>query len=170
MKLQAVNLHQILDRVVALVRMEVPEENLRFVRDLDPSLPEILGDPDQLIQVFLNLLKNGIDAMGGKGRFCLTTRLLPGYTMEPGEAVKRGMISAEVEDEGCGMGPEEMARAFDPFYTRKPKGVGLGLAVCHRIVEEHGGKIDVTSTPGKGTCFRVSLPYVIRGKADEAGT
>lgn len=166
LKLRPINLHQTLDQVVSLVEMEVPKERVRFVRHLDPSLPEVLADPDQLTQVFLNLFKNGLDAMGGEGVLTLTTRMLPGYKRQPGEHAKRGMVAVDVEDQGCGMEAEETEKIFNPFYTRKAGGVGLGLAITHRIIEEHGGKIDVTSEPDKGTRVRVSLPITIHTKPE----
>lgn len=164
LKLVQVNLHQLLDRVLSLVQMEDPKRNVRYVKSYDPSLPPLLADSDQLIQVLLNLVRNGIDAMEGKGNLTLTTRMLPGYRVD-GLRGKQGMIAVDVEDSGCGIEPEEIGRIFDPFYTSKPQGVGLGLALCHRIVEEHGGKIDATSTPGKGTRMRVALPISFEGKA-----
>jgi signal transduction histidine kinase len=104
--------------------------------------------------------------MRGTGTLALTTRMLSGYQVQSGEEVKRGAVSINVEDTGCGIDPEDIAKVFDPFFTKKPGGVGLGLALCHRIIEEHAGKIDVTSTPGQGTSFRVSLPIEIRRKSD----
>ncbi len=158
--LRAMNVHQVLDHVAELVELEYTGKAMGIVRKYDPSLPEILGDPDQLTQVFLNLFRNGMDAMGGAGELTLTTRILPGYQVLSGDPVKRRMISVEVEDRGCGISPEELKKIFLPFYTGKPDGVGLGLALCHRIIEEHGGKIDVVSRPQAGTCVRTSLPVV----------
>jgi len=161
LRLRPTNLHQVLERVASLVQMESPSGKVGIVRRFDPSLPLIKADPDPLSQVFLNLFKNGIDAMGGEGVLSLTTRMLPGYRMQDGGHEKKGMISVDIEDRGCGIGPEEIEKIFDPFYTRKAGGVGLGLSISHRIIEEHGGKIEVTSAPGKGTCFHVCLPVVI---------
>lgn len=164
LKLRPTNIHQVLERVASLVRMESPSDKVRFIRNFDPSLPEVPADPDQLSQVFLNLFKNGIEAMGGEGLLSLTTRMLPGYRMQDGEHEKKGMIAVDVEDTGCGIDPGEIGKIFDPFCTHKAGGVGLGLSISHRIIEEHGGKIEVTSTPGKGTCFHVCLPVAIPGK------
>ncbi len=165
LKLRSMNLHQIIDHVLSLVRMEDDSNRVQFQRNFDPSLPEIMADPDQITQVFLNLFKNGIDAMGGTGTLTLTTRMLSGYQVQSGEEEKKGSVCINVEDTGCGIDPEDIGKVFDPFFTKKTGGVGLGLALCHRIIEEHAGKIDVTSTPGQGTCFRVSLPIEIRSKS-----
>jgi two-component system nitrogen regulation sensor histidine kinase GlnL len=152
------NVHQILDRVAALVQLEHHGDVIGIRRNYDPSLPEVIGDPDQLSQVFLNIFRNGIDAMQGEGTLVLTTRILPGYQIPTGKQGKRRMISVEVGDSGSGIPPEELEKIFLPFYTRKRKGVGLGLALCHRIIEEHGGKIDVISRVGEGTRFTITLP------------
>jgi two-component system nitrogen regulation sensor histidine kinase GlnL len=157
-RLAAVNIHEILSRVIALVEMENPAGALWVERLFDPSLPDISGDADQLTQVFLNILQNGIDAMVGSGTLTLTTRVLSGFQIRKQVQEKVRMICVDVEDSGCGIAPDEIGSIFDPFYTRKPDGVGLGLALCYRIVEDHGGKIDVESRPGEGTRFSVSLP------------
>jgi len=162
--LRAMNVHQVLDHVVELVKMEYGEGTIAVVREYDPSLPEVLGDPDPLTQVFLNFFRNGIDAMGGTGELTLTTRILPGYQVRRGDSVKRRMISVEVQDRGCGIAEEDLKKIFLPFYTGKPDGVGLGLALCHRMIEEHGGKIEIVSRPGSGTCVRTSLPTASAGE------
>ncbi len=157
-RLAAVNIHEILSRVIALIKMENPGGALGIERLFDPSLPDISGDADQLTQVFLNILQNGIDAMAGSGTLTLTTRVLSGFQIRKQAREKVRMICVDVEDSGCGIAADEIGGIFDPFYTRKPNGVGLGLALCYRIVEDHGGKIDVDSRPGEGTRFSVSLP------------
>ncbi len=159
--LRAMNVHQVLDHVAELVELEYTGKAIGIVRKYDPSLPEILGDPDQLTQVFLNFFRNGMDAMGGTGELTLTTGILPGYQVRSGDPVKRRMISVEVKDRGCGISPEEVKKIFLPFYSGKPDGVGLGLALCHRMIEEHGGKIDIISRPREGTCVRTSLPIAV---------
>ncbi len=157
-RLAPVNIHEILSRVLALIEMENPGGALRIERLFDPSLPDISGDADQLAQVFLNILQNGIDAMAGSGTLTLTTRVLSGFQIRKHTQETVRMICVDVQDSGCGIAPEEIGSIFDPFYTRKPHGVGLGLALCYRIVEDHGGKIDVESRARAGTRFSVSLP------------
>jgi len=157
LELRALNVHQVLDRVISLTRMENANSRVSMVRNFDPSLPEVRGDPDQLTQVFLNLLRNGIEAMNHEGTLKLTTRMLPGYHVLGDGGEKIRMIAVDVEDSGGGISAEEVGRIFDPFYTGKAGGVGLGLALCHRIIEEHGGKIDVGNTT-QGACFTVMLP------------
>jgi two-component system nitrogen regulation sensor histidine kinase GlnL len=158
LNVRTANVHLILDRVIDLIRLEQTNMALQVKRNYDPSLPEVQGDPDQLAQVFLNLLQNGVEAMKGSGALTVTTRILPGYRVEQGTGEKQQMISVDVADTGCGIEPGKVDRIFDPFFTSKPEGVGLGLALCHRIIEEHGGKIDVESVAGSGTALKVSLP------------
>jgi nitrogen-specific signal transduction histidine kinase len=145
--------------------MEASNQKIKIRRHFDPSLPDVMADPDQLTQVFINLFKNGIDSMESEGTLTLSTRMLHGYQVLSAHEGKKGMVSVDVRDEGCGIEEEDLSKIFDPFYTRKAGGIGLGLALCHRIVEEHRGKIEVKSTPGKGTLFSVCLPIAIQSKS-----
>lgn len=124
------------------------DHNITFSLESMNGNPCVLGSRDKLKQVFLNLILNARDAMPHGGR--LTVRVRPG----------NGMIHVDVEDTGIGIPPENLGKIFDPFFTTKQEvsGVGLGLAVSYGIVQQHNGSITVSSTPGKGTTFRVSLP------------
>jgi signal transduction histidine kinase len=117
-------------------------------QDLDVNLPEIMADFDQLQQVFINLIMNAIQAMPDSGVLTLSTRL------------ENNFIHTEVKDTGCGISEENMYSLFTPFFTTKDanKGVGLGLAVAHGLIENHKGRINVESTEGEGTTFTVLLP------------
>ena len=113
------------------------------------------------MQVFHNLVRNAIEAMPGGGRLTLTTRLsLDAAVRRPVDAGtgQRPLVEVQVSDEGEGIPAELRDRVFDPFFTTKARGLGLGLALCHRIVEEHRGALQVASTPGKGTTFSCFLP------------
>lgn len=118
------------------------------VTDYGP-MPDVECRPSQLNQVFMNLLQNAAHAVGPE-RGTITVRC-------GGDA---GQAWVEVADTGCGIAPHVLPRIFDPFYTTKPigKGSGLGLSLSHGIVQQHGGRIDVDTTPGKGSTFRVTLP------------
>jgi len=131
-----------------------------IVRRYDPSLPALWADPDRLTQVFQNLVQNGIEAMPGGGRLTLTTRvsLDPVYGKVDVGTGSRPLVEVLVSDEGEGIPQGLGDRVFDPFVTTKPRGLGLGLALSYRIVEEHRGALRVTSTPGKGTTFACYLP------------
>jgi signal transduction histidine kinase len=121
--------------------------------ELAPDLPAILGDADTLQQVMLNLVTNARDAVesGGEIRI-VTSRRESDRTIE-----------LVVADTGHGIAPEDLTRIFDPFFTTKSTGTGLGLSLTHGIVREHGGTIDVESTPGRGTRFVLAFPALVPG-------
>ena len=115
-----------------------------------PDLPAVLGSGNRLQQVFLNLFMNARDAMPSGGMLEVRT------------AAHNGTVEIEVADTGMGIQRENLARIFDPFFTTKAtgRGTGLGLSVSYGIIKEHAGKIEVRSTPGKGTSFRLEFPAV----------
>ncbi len=156
-----VNLHELLDRVTLLAEPAARAHEVQLVRRYDPSLPPLWADADRLVQVFQNLVQNGVEAMPGGGRLTLTTRLsldaVFGGRVDAGTG-SRPLVEVQVTDEGEGIPPEILDRVFDPFVTTKPRGLGLGLALAHRIVDEHRGALRVASTPGKGTVFSAYLP------------
>jgi PAS domain S-box-containing protein len=156
-----VNVHELLERVSLLAEPVARAHEVQLVRRYDPSLPPLWADADRLMQVFQNLVQNGVEAMPGGGRLTLTTRLsldtVYGGRVDAG-AGPRPLVEVQVVDEGEGIPPELLDRVFDPFVTTKPRGLGLGLALAHRIVEEHRGALRVASTPGKGTIFSCYLP------------
>jgi two-component system NtrC family sensor kinase len=129
---------------------------------LDPDLPKAWLDEDQIKQVVMNLVVNAEQSIEGrgKGRITITTRLASGgRSPEPGSPAVE-MVEVAVEDTGCGIAARDLSRIFDPFFTTKEvgKGTGLGLSVTHGIVRAHGGAIEVESTVGVGSVFRVFLP------------
>src|SRR6266404_9182850 len=154
------NLHQLLERVALLAAEGALVQGVTIVRRYDPSLPPILGDEDRLLQVFHNLVRNALDAMERGGRLTLTTRvsLNPLFGKIDLGTGQRSMVEAQVTDEGAGIPADVRARIFDPFFTTKDKGLGLGLAICHRILEEHRGAIQVESAEGRGTSMTCFLP------------
>lgn len=154
------NLHQLLERVLLVNEEAAREARVEIVRRYDPSLPPILGDEDRLAQVFHNLVRNALEAMATGGHLTVTTRIsLSGLfgKVDLG-AGTRLMVEVQVADEGAGIPPDVRARIFDPFFTTKPRGLGLGLAVGHRILEEHRGAIQVDSAVGRGTVMTAFLP------------
>ena len=160
LRLAPLNLHQLLERVVLLTEEMAAGLNVKILRRYDPSLPPILGDEDRLIQVFHNLVRNAIEAMPGGGRLTLSTRVSMKHLfakVDLGSGM-RSMVEAQVSDEGEGIPEASLGKIFDPFFTTKQKGLGLGLALCHRIVEEHKGAIQVDSEPAKGTTVTCFLP------------
>ena len=145
-----VDLRSGLESTVQLMSHQIREARCSLVTDYGTLRPVVLGDPGAINQVFLNLLKNALEAFDARGGGVVTVRL----------EVARGRVCVVVEDDGPGMGNDVQSRLFEPFFTTKStgSGAGLGLSMCRRIVEEHQGEIGVKSTHGEGTTFRVWLP------------
>ncbi len=160
-----ININTLLDSTIAMVRNQAKFHNIKFVLNFDESLPMIHVDPNQMQQVFLNLLINAADAMNERGQITIATRTVgeseetPWFKMgHPQEGKK--YIEIEFTDTGPGIPEEYMGKIFEPFFTTKPvgKGTGLGLAVSYGIIKRHGGNITVRSEPGKGASFFIRLP------------
>ncbi|MDE2484123.1 MAG: PAS domain S-box protein [candidate division NC10 bacterium] len=152
--LRACNLHEILDSLFFLERAPLGAANVTVQRQYDPQLPDILADPSEIRQLFLNLIRNGVEAMPGGGDLIVRTR----YERSAKRCGGRSVAVTEIVDQGSGFDPEIERRLFTPFFTTKEKGTGLGLAICLRIVEDHGGAMEATSLPGRGSRFQVWLP------------
>jgi len=154
---QPVNIHEVLDRVRKVAATGFGRD-VAFAETFDPSLPDVLGDRDQLIQAFLNLVRNAADAVPEKGgEIALTTGYRPGMTVSAGGTRTGLPLEITVRDNGSGVPADLKAHIFDPFVTTKPRGSGLGLALVAKIVGDHGGVIECDSVPGR-TLFRVLLP------------
>ena len=157
LELTPVNIHEVLDDVLLLETQAADELSITLKKRFDPSLPPIRGDRAQLTQVFLNLVKNALQAMSGGGPLTVTTRVETDFHIRGQGSDRSRLIWVDIEDEGVGIKEEDLPNIFSPFFTTKNTGTGLGLAVCYRIVKEHGGLIRVESVEGKGTTFRISL-------------
>lgn len=149
-----VNVHELLEYVVKLVE---PGEGrgLRIRRDYDAGLPLIDLDRDQMVQAFLNLVRNAATALGGQGEIVLRSRAATNFTI--GDVRHRAIASVEIEDDGPGIPPELQDSVFYPLVTGRPDGTGLGLPVAQDLVSRHGGLIEFESRPGK-TVFFVRIP------------
>ena len=155
-KKQFINIHQVIEEILVL---EKKSGVVRFVQNYDPSLPPIEGSEDQLKQVFLNLIRNAVEAMPEGGTIQIVTRIHSNYTVKSLQnLVSRQGIVVEIIDSGTGISEENLKNLFTPFHTTKSKGSGLGLPISLKIVEDHRGKIKVTSTPDRGTTVQVFLP------------
>ncbi|HET7921372.1 MAG TPA: nitrogen regulation protein NR(II) [Gammaproteobacteria bacterium] len=149
-----VNLHEISDHVLRLLEAE-HTGRIVWLRDYDPSLPEIRLDRDEIVQLLLNLARNACEALNGRGRIALRTRCVRQYTLN---GVRHRLAARlDVEDDGPGIPPALQASLFTPLVSGKPHGTGLGLAIAQELANRHGGLIECSSRPG-ATVFSVLLP------------
>jgi len=154
-----VNLNDVLNSSLNMVGHKADFFNIKIVLNLDETLPPVMANASQLQQVFLNMIINAADAMEGKGTLTIATRKI----VEDGKS----LAEVEVIDTGHGISEENMPKLLEPFFTTKPvgKGTGLGLAVSHGIIQDHGGKIFVKSKLGEGASFFIRLPFYEEGGA-----
>jgi two-component system nitrogen regulation sensor histidine kinase GlnL len=157
----AFNIHSILDRALLLNEETARQNNVVLAREYDPSLPEVIGNQDQLMQVFLNIVKNAVEAMPSGGRLTIVTRMSDLFTSVQADGRKHRLMMVKVSDTGLGIRQEHQQDIFAPFFTTKDKGVGLGLALSYQIVQEHLGTIRVESREGEGATFSVYLPLAV---------
>lgn len=154
---RAVNIHDLLDRARKSAMLGFAA-NATFREDYDPSLPSCFGDPDQLLQVFLNLIKNAAEACGAGGTIRLHTFYEMSLRLRRADGRETALpLQVEIIDDGPGIPPDLAETLFEPFVSGREGGTGLGLALVSKIVSEHDGWIGVESVPGR-TVFRLSLP------------
>lgn len=157
-----VNVHEILQRVLTVIRAENDEAALTIKCVFDPSLPDTLADFEQLEQVFLNLAKNAVDAMAESTirpmKLSIVTKMETDYHILRKAQRAQSYLRVEFNDAGPGIDPDILEHIFQPFYTTKNRGTGLGLAIAQRIVSDHGGMIRAFPAEPHGTKMWVSLP------------
>ncbi len=158
LRMERTNIHKVLKEILMLEKDSLARKRGRFEQTYDPSLPPIEADEDQLKQVFLNLIKNAVEASREEGKIQIVTRVSSGYAIKTAATVSRQNIVVEIIDSGEGMDESAQKKLFTPFYTTKKKGSGLGLAISLKIIEDHHGKIKVTSEKDLGTTVQVFLP------------
>jgi two-component system nitrogen regulation sensor histidine kinase GlnL len=156
--LAPLNIHRVLDDVLDLLSMDPLGAGVKLTREFDPSIPEILGDFDRLVQVFLNLARNALQALEGDGRLLIETRTTLDHRLGSASGPRLPGVVVTVEDDGPGIPPELRAKVTTPFFTTRRGGTGLGLAVAGHWVARHGGTLRIGDAPGGGTRVRVSLP------------
>lgn len=144
--LQRTSVNEVVTETLALMEREIRDRDILVELELDDNLPRCLADRAQLKQAFYNLIKNALHAMRPGGILRIRT-----------EAVESHIVVA-FTDTGHGIAPDQIGRIFEPYYTTKKEGTGLGLMIVHRILREHGGSIDVESNTGRGTTVRLKLP------------
>lgn len=174
--LETLNINEVLEHTISFLEPETRMANISIEMALAPDLPQVFADPEQCHQVFLNLCMNAFQAMNGQGSLRVETRVRgksysakktaplpsdysPASASDSPENATT-MVEVVITDTGEGIPPERLSRIFDPFFSTKDDGVGLGLSLVHKIIENHSGRIRVSSKPGVGTTFIVSLPVV----------
>ncbi|HST21603.1 MAG TPA: ATP-binding protein, partial [Blastocatellia bacterium] len=145
-----INANQVIEETLVLVDKKMRQSGIKILRDFDDELPNVHARPDQLKQVFLNLILNAQQAIERNGEITVRTSR---YTTALAPS-----ISVEISDTGDGISEEELARIFEPFFSTRIKGTGLGLWVTQDIIRHHGGRIEVSSEKGRGTTFQIILP------------
>jgi signal transduction histidine kinase len=141
-------LHPLLEDCILFARARCSGRAHEVVRGYDPGCPSLQLDPREIRKAFLNLILNGLEAMEGAGRLTICTKL----------DRERRVVAVMIEDTGVGMDDDVLSRAFDLFFTTKPRGTGLGMAIARSVVMLHGGDLSVRSSPGNGTIVTVQLP------------
>jgi nitrogen-specific signal transduction histidine kinase len=157
--LHPINIHEVIETVLSIMNISRKNGNISVQRLYDPSLPKLIGDEGKLFQVFVNIIKNAIEAMPRGGTLSITTKPSNEYVVQHGQIKRWAVIS--VNDTGKGIPKNEMQKIFLPFYTKKKKGTGLGLSLSKKIVKDHSGFIRSESPPasGKGTAFHIYIPF-----------
>jgi signal transduction histidine kinase len=171
--LRRVSLPGCIDKARVLVAEAAAKQGVRVEVRAQHALPEVFADPDQLLQVLLNVFRNALEAMPRGGTLTVDTRLVesaPFVRRSGGRRAEdrilprghsgtpRPVAQVRISDTGEGIRPEHLPRLFDPFFTTRATGTGLGLSICQSIVHEHGGSISAESSPGRGTTIIVELP------------
>ncbi len=140
------NINKIVSEIIEFLEPEAEEKKIEIVSSLSPYIPNIEVDSHLFRQALLNLIQNAFAAIGSNGRLTISTKMNGNF------------VSVRVEDTGIGIDEDKLSRIFEPYYTTKASGTGLGLTVVYKIMKEHNGDIHVTSTKGKGTTFTLDFP------------
>ena len=153
------NIHEVLEEIIILEKETLKKKEGTFVQIYDPSIPTIKANKDELKQVFLNLVKNAVEASSKGGRVQISTQYNNNYTFrEKQNTLSQHNIVIKITDYGLGMDNSTMKKLFTPFFSTKKRGTGLGMAVSLKIIENHNGTIKVTSEKNIGTVIQVFLP------------
>jgi two-component system NtrC family sensor kinase len=154
------NINDIIEKALSIMENELRLHHISVIKDLSSELQDTLLDPNQMEQVFVNLFLNAIEAIQDQGLITVRSRMYPSQKLE----------RAEITDSGCGIPQKDIPKIFEPFFSTKAKGTGLGLAVSYGIVQRHQGKILVSSDSGKGTRFTIEIPTVHCTSSKETGS
>jgi two-component system NtrC family sensor kinase len=163
-KIELVDINKVIKDTLPLLEYQVRLQNIAIYKHLNSGLPEVMGDFGQLQQVFLNIMVNAVQAMPEGGRLDIRSysKNVTEFGKRKTDIFKLGdkVVVIEFEDTGVGISEERLEKVFDPFFSTKEKGMGLGLSICHGIIEAHQGSIEAQSKLGKGTTFIIKLPIL----------
>jgi signal transduction histidine kinase len=154
LNLEESDLNQVLEDNCQLLNLDLRERRVKLLTSFAPDLPKCMLDVVKIHEVFLNILQNSLEAIGQNGTITVKTYL------------NSNKVFAEISDDGAGITRSHIGKIFTPFFTTKKEGSGLGLAMAHSIIKNHGGNISVTSTKDEGTTFTVSFPVVAVSKSE----
>lgn len=158
LSLQETNIRKLIEDCLNLLGGQLTKHNIQIVKNFNADRHILMADANKLKQVFLNLFMNAIDAMPSGGTLTVSVKQSAVSTQPSAKSLQaEGCLLIAVQDTGCGISAEDLKHIFEPFFTKKEKGTGLGLAVCKNIIEEHGGTISATSTVGQGTTFNLKF-------------
>jgi signal transduction histidine kinase len=160
MEMQPVDLNEVISEVLGLIRAESGRRRVAVETELATDLPTVRGDKVHLQQILLNLLLNALDAMADMS----DARKLTVRT----DLDENGYVVIAVSDAGSGITPDQMPRLFDPFFSTKKEGMGLGLPIARSLVEAHGGRIWAENAPGRGATFQFTLPAGVQQPGKES--
>ena len=168
LNLEPTNLNEVLTQVLELYEGQATAQAIKVAREFGFDLPFCMADRKRLHRCFSNLISNSIQAMASGGDLTVRTSIaaegIPPYAQTAAPAIdtpNNSSLRVVIADTGQGIPPDRLSRIFDPFYTTKEKGLGLGMAITHRIIEDHKGSIDVESQVGLGTTFTIHLPAIL---------
>jgi nitrogen-specific signal transduction histidine kinase len=150
---ELIDIHELLMETIYLESMSKSGEHIQYKQNYDVTIPPIHGDRNALKQVFLNLIKNAVEAITDKGQVEVSTRWITEHKLKG-----QNSMSIEISDNGAGIPPDSLEKIFNPFYTTKKEGSGLGLFLAYQIIAKHGGAIFIDSDVGVGTTIKVFLP------------
>ena len=160
LRLEAVNIHRVLDEVLEVLSMDPLAKGVTLDRSFDPSIPELHADPDRLTQIFLNLGRNALQALDGDGKLCVETRMAFENRLTTAGGKSLPTVQVTLIDDGPGITPQVLERLSTPFFTTRSAGTGLGLAMSRHWAARHDGTLHLESEPNRGTQARVLLPVV----------
>jgi len=169
-EIEPVNIGLLLDEIVKLQNRSAHNREIRFKLQFDPSIPNIPGDHDLLMRLFLNLIKNSCEATPDHSTITIVTRIDSDYYLNLPGSRPTPVVQISISDQGSGISATELEKAFTPFYTTKSTGNGLGLPICQKIVTDHAGQLQFTDLPEGGTRVSVSLPLFNSRSSSDAIT